>query len=342
MLAGSRSLPHRPMPERPGREHSLIPAVMTRLSPLILLMIAFALSACAPRASMPVLSPDNQTTAVELDSVPFYPQEQYQCGPAALATVLDWSGIDTTPERLAPALMIPARQGSLQIELQAQARAQGRVPFTLRGDLRALQTELAAGHPVLVLQNLAFDWRPVWHYAVVVGMDAAARTVTLRSGRERRHVVSWSTFERTWARADYWGLVVLEPGRLPAGAEPAQVVNAAAPFEEKRAWTSAEKIYRSAQQRWPRQIVFALGTANSRYAQGDLHGAEQVYRKVIADFPDDPVGYNNLALVLADLERWSEAERMAAQAVRIGGPLRAEFLDTQQRIAQRVRGRDTD
>ena len=334
------------MPERPGRNYSSIRsriyAMTSRLPSFILLLAVFALSACAPRASQPVLSPDSQAAAIELDSVPFYPQEQYQCGPAALATVLDWSGLAITPERLAPALMIPARQGSLQIELQAQTRAHGRVPFALRGDLRALQAELAAGHPVLVLQNLAFDWRPVWHYAVVVGMDPVARTVTLRSGRERRHVVSWTTFQRTWARARHWGLVILEPGRLPASAEPAQVLSAAAAFDEKRVWSSAEKIYRSAQQRWPRQIIFALGTANSRYAQGDLHGAEQVYRKVIAEFPDDPVGYNNLSLVLADLERWNEAERMAAQAVRIGGPLRAEFLDTQRRIAQRLHKGNAD
>lgn len=311
-----------------------------RLLPIVLLLLAL-LPACAARAPAPE-SPVPQAAAIRLDTVPFYPQEQYQCGPAALATVLDWSGVEITPERLAPALMIPARQGSLQIELQAQARAQGRVPFVLRGELQAVQAELAAGHPVLVLQNLAFEWRPLWHYAVVVGSDPAARTFTLRSGREREHVVAWSTFERTWARAQHWALVILEPGMLPATAEAPQVLQAAAPFEEKRAWASAERIYRSAQQRWPRQAVFALGVANSRYAQGDVQGAERAYRRVIVDFPDDAVGYNNLALVLADLERWHEAERMAARAVALGGPLRAEFLDTRRRIEQRRRspGRD--
>lgn len=303
--------------------------------PIALLLTVALLAGCAAQAPHPVST--LQTAAIELDAVPFHPQEQYQCGPAALATMLEWSGVDTTPERLVPVLMIPARQGSLQIELQAQSRAQGRVPFPLRGDFAAMQAELAAGHPVLVLQNLAFDWKPVWHYAVVVGIDPVAQTVILRSGRERRHVVGWSTFERTWARAGHWGLVILPPGTLPASADTAQIVSAAVPFEEKHRWASAEKIYRSAQQRWPRQIVFALGVANSRYAQGDLHGAEQAYRRVVADFPQDPVGYNNLALVLADLERWHEAERLAAHAVSLGGPLQAEFLDTQRRIKQRRR-----
>lgn len=312
-----------------GRYHRPVPVA-------VLLFAVTLLAGCAARVPMPEL----RGAALELDAVPFYPQEQYQCGPAALATVLDWNGAAITPEQLAPALMIPARKGSLQIELQAQARARGYVPFSVRGDLRALQAELAAGHAPLVLQNLAFDWQPVWHYAVVVGIDPVARTVTLRSGRERRHVVGWTTFERTWARAAHWGLVILKPGGLPATADAAQVLAAVAPFEEKREWKAAEAVYQSAAARWPRQTVFALGVANSRYARGDRAGAERAYRSVIAAFPDDPVAYNNLALVLADLQRWPEAERSVARALEIGGPLREEFLDTQRRIRQRIESAD--
>lgn len=286
------------------------------------------LTACAPHPPLP----DMQGAAVELDAVPFFPQEQYQCGPAALATVLQWSGVAVTPEQLAPTLMIPARKGSLQIELQARTRAQGRVPFALHGGLPSLHAELNAGHPVLVLQNLAFDWKPVWHYAVVVGLNPHTRTVTLRSGRERRHEVNWETFENTWARAAHWGLVILKPDELPVTAKPASVLEAVAPFEQAKHWEIAEAVYRSAAQRWPRQTVFALGVANSRYARGELAGAESAYREVIAAFPDDPVAYNNLALVLADRKRWDEAERLVACALELGGALHEEFLDTQRRI----------
>jgi len=34
---------------------------------------------------------------VELTEVPFFPQEDYQCGPAALATVLNVTGVTITP-----------------------------------------------------------------------------------------------------------------------------------------------------------------------------------------------------------------------------------------------------
>lgn len=294
-----------------------------------LLLVALALTGCVPPPQSPV---DTDRAAAELAAVPFFPQEDYQCGPAALATVLQWSGVPATPETLAPALMIPARQGSLQIELLAQTRAQGRVPFLVPGELRALQAELDAGHPIVVLQNLALDWHPVWHYAVVVGIDPATRTVVLRSGREQRHVVGWGVFDRTWARAERWGMVVLAPGTLPASARSDDVLAAAAPFEQRQDWAVSEAVYRSAAARWPGQAAFRVGLANSLYALGRLTEAETWYRALIADFPDDPVAYNNLALLLADRERWAEAERLVTRALELGGPLRGEFEDTQRKI----------
>ena len=44
---------------------------------------------------------------VRLPSVPFYPQEAYQCGPAALAMVLDWSQANVNPEELTQELYTP-------------------------------------------------------------------------------------------------------------------------------------------------------------------------------------------------------------------------------------------
>ena len=63
--------------------------------------------------------------AVELTETDFYPQTTDQCGPAALATVLNTTGMQVLPADLAPSLYIPGRQGSLQIELMAATRSYG-------------------------------------------------------------------------------------------------------------------------------------------------------------------------------------------------------------------------
>ena len=160
---------------------------------------------------------------IRLQGVPFYPQLEYECGPAALAGVLGASGVSATPATLSPQVYLPGRQGSLQVELMAATRRAGRIPYIVDGTPQALVAELAAGRPVLVLQNLQTRDFPVWHYAVLVGLDAAANRVYLNSGAEQSLPVAAPEFLRTWDWAGRWALVVLRPGELPAGAQAARL-----------------------------------------------------------------------------------------------------------------------
>ena len=124
-------------------------------------LMACALWACSINAPVELseLSPELPDSArVE---VPFHPQTELQCGPAALATVLGASGALATPETLAPQVYLPDRGGSLQIELQAASRTWGRIPFQLAPDISQLLDELATGRPVLVLQNLGTESLPI-------------------------------------------------------------------------------------------------------------------------------------------------------------------------------------
>ena len=142
-------------------------------------------SSVPPRISRQLT--ENLTARHELDSVPFYPQKAYQCGPAALAMVLEWSGINVDPDTLVPEVFTPSHKGSLQSALIGTARRHSRIAYPI-SSLSDMLTEVAAGHPVIVLQNLGLSWYPVWHYAVVVGYDLPQGIVILHSGvtRERR------------------------------------------------------------------------------------------------------------------------------------------------------------
>jgi hypothetical protein len=277
---------------------------------------------------------------VELTSVPFYPQEEYQCGPAALAAVLNWAGDFVTPDELTPQVYLPERQGSLQLELIGAVRRHGRIPYVLRPQLESVFAEVASGNPVLVLQNLSFWWYPKWHYAVVVGFDLGHDRIVLRSGREQRHDIPLEIFERTWRRSHYWAMVVMPPDRLPFTAEEIPYVQAVAPLERLARWQETSVAYATALKRWPKSLAARMGLGNSRYAQGDLGGAEEAFRQATRDHPDAAAAFNNLAQMLAEQNRWPEARTAAQRAVELGGAQIDVFRDTLKQIEVRLENKN--
>ena len=287
-----------------------------------------ALTACAaPQAVQLLDDPGHLPPRVEMTDVPFFPQEQYYCGPAALATVLAWSGLEVTQEDLVPQVYTPGRQGTLRSDVVAAARRNGRlaVPVDTLADLLA---ELDAGHPVLVFQNLALNWYPQWHFAVAIGYDLGSGDLILRSGTEQRRVTRLSTFEHTWRRGDYWALVVLPADTLPATASELEVLQAASGLEQTARPTDAMMAYQAAQDRWPDSLGAVMGLGNTRYALGDREGARQAFAEAVGRHPDAAPAWNNLAVVLAELERPTEALDAARKAVRLGGSNAPTYRET--------------
>lgn len=296
------------------------------------------LSACAGRG--PVLAPrlaqGAAAPAVELHAVPFFAQQDYQCGPAALATVLHHAGRAVRPEDLTAQVYLPAKQGSLQLELIAASRRHGRVAYPIDPQLDALLAQLQAGHPVLVLQNLALALWPQWHYAVVIGYDPATDVVVLRSGIERRLLMPARRFLATWRRADYWGLVVLEPGTLPARVDVTRYLQAVAPLESQGKYAAAAAAYQAAVDRWPGHALSRLGLGNARYGQGRLRAAEQQYRAVLALQKDHVLAGNNLGQVLAEQGCYEQALRVIDDvAATYKGPLTAALQQTRAEVLRR-------
>jgi tetratricopeptide (TPR) repeat protein len=255
----------------------------------------------------------------EVAEVPFFPQEEYYCGPAALAMALNWSGLPVTQEEVAAEVYTPGREGTLQSDLLAAARRHGRlaVPVATLSDLTA---ELAAGHPVVVFQNLGLGWFPVWHYAVAVGYDLRSRDLVLRSGLEPRRVTPLRTFERTWARGDHWALLVLPPDELPAAADETTVLRAATGLEQAQRFREAALAYGAIIERWPDSLTAWIGLGNVAYAAGSLDAAEDAFRRATERHPEAAAAWNNLAHVLAARGRQAEAIAAAERAVGLGGP----------------------
>jgi Tetratricopeptide repeat/Peptidase_C39 like family len=284
-----------------------------------LALAALALAGCATPQLQAVRehAPDYAPRA-EVAGVPFVEQSRDYCGPASLAMVLAWSGAPTPLEALVGQAYTPGRSGALPPDVLSAARRRGRLAVPV-GTLDALLRELEAGHPVLVLQNLSLDWAPQWHYAVAVGYDLPGETLLLRSGPHARLPTPLATFERTWARGGYWGLVVLPAGELPATAGERAVLEATAGLERAGRLPEAARGYRAALARWPESYAGWMGLGNARYGQGDLSGAADAFRAATARDPAPGAAWHNLALVLAELHDPAAAQA-ARQALALAPP----------------------
>jgi tetratricopeptide (TPR) repeat protein len=317
------------LPSRPRRR------VARRLTAAGFLLLGLA--GCATPQLQALLSGDSSLPQrVELDSVPFYPQDEYQCGPAALAMVLEAGGKPIQPEALRPQVFIPDRQGSLQVEMLAAARRNGFVAVELNPKLSDLLAEIAGGNPPVVLQNLALDWVPAWHYAVAVGYDLNEQQIVLRSGTERRLAMPLATFERTWQRGGYWAMLALPPGRFPVSVAPADYMSAVTRLEKAGPPEASQAAYRRALERWPDQFTALMGVGNTSYRAGDYEGAEKAFRRATSVYPRSAAAHNNLAQTLADMDRYDEALAEARLAVGLGGPLEDTSTRTLDAIVKRT------
>ncbi|MFW6055042.1 MAG: PA2778 family cysteine peptidase [Thermodesulfobacteriota bacterium] len=269
--------------------------------------------------------------ARRLAFVPFFAQDSLQCGPASLASALSWSGIEVSPLQLRQEVYTPDRKGSLQPDLKTAARRRGRLAYEISG-LQELLQEVAAGHPVIVLQNLGLTWFPRWHYAVAVGYDLNKGQVFLHSGQKEAVSRKLGLFSKTWKRSGYWGLVVLRPGTLPAAAERKRYLQAVLGLEQAGQLQAAVKGYEAALSRWPDSQTAAVGRGNCLYGLGDLEAAADAFQQAAADHPRSPEIYNNLAQTLMDLGRLEKALTAAQTAVGLGGPHREIFEQTLQEI----------
>lgn len=297
-------------------------------------LLLCALAACATPATDRILAdPRGLPKQTEIVGVPFFPQEEAYCGPAALASVLAWSGLPVTQPEIAAQVYTPGRGGTLQSDMLASARRNGRMAVAVES-LSGILHEVSVGRPVLVFQNLAFDWYPQWHYAVAYGYDLSAGTLLLHSGREERHTVGLAAFERSWARGGSWALVVLPPHRLPVEAREKATIEAAAALARVGQEDAAESAFAAIAARWPDSVIARLGLGNARYQQEKYHGAERAFRAAIEREPRNADAWNNLAYTLAKQGRRADAIAAARKAVAFGTPKNATYRDTLNEVSR--------
>lgn len=280
--------------------------------------------------------PSDLPVRTELTEVPFFAQEEYYCGPAALAMALNAAGVRVTPESLIEQVYLPGRKGSLQIEMLVAARRHGLIAYELAPQVTDLLREVATGTPVIVLENYGFRLFPIWNYAVLIGYDLEDGEVIRRSGSKQRQTMPLAVFEYLWKDEGYWAMIAVPPDRVPVTATEPRYANAVVALEKSGQVKNAHIAYNAMLKRWPSSIAGLMGRGNTAYALNDLATAESAFTQATQHHPGAAAAFNNLAQVLAERGKLDEALAAAERAVSLGGPLLPATQATLGEIRKKV------
>ncbi len=168
---------------------------------LIYAVLAFSCLMLCACASAPAKVQEKEIT---IGNVPFYPQEDYQCGPASLAGVLNFLGLTTTPEAIAKDIFSKSAGGTLTVDMVLYAQGKGFSALDYSGGMKDLREKLDAGSPVIVMVDYgAWVWQKN-HFMVVVGYNDDG--IVANSGKEKAEFIRNDSFLKSWKRTGYWSL----------------------------------------------------------------------------------------------------------------------------------------
>lgn len=143
-----------------------------------------------------------------IEGVPFYPQDEYMCGPAALASVIGFYGASGSMDSVAREVYSARLKGTLPMDLLIYAKEKGFEAKYFRGGMDALRESLVRKEPLILFLNLGYDFYPVGHYVVAVGMDEASKVVYAHSGMKEHERFTMKELERSWSKTGYSTLLV--------------------------------------------------------------------------------------------------------------------------------------
>ena len=143
-----------------------------------------------------------------IQNVPFFPQEDYYCGPSALAGLLTYYGHPTTQTEIADEIFLPRHLGTLSMDLLLYSQAKGLNTKVVEGSLDLLKSEIEQRHPVVVFLNLGLKVFPKGHFITVIGYDDLNQTIIAHSGRQSDQQIPYRRFLPAWEKTGFWMLLV--------------------------------------------------------------------------------------------------------------------------------------
>lgn len=251
--------------------------------------------------------------------VPFIEQADNHCGPSSLAMILSYKNHPVTLETLTSQMYTPEKKGSFKTDLINTVRRQGLLAVEVK-ELKNMLSEIATDHPVLVFQNLGFNWYPNWHFAVAIGYDLAVPEMILHSGKNKQDTMDMRLFERSWSLGDHWSVVILKPGELSQTGNDLEHVAAISGLEQVGKLKEAHLSYQAVLKKWPQSLPGHIGMANVHYTEKKYKLSVKVLKEALKFHPTHSMLWHNLATAQGASGDIKEAKKSTQECLRFALP----------------------
>ena len=141
-----------------------------------------------------------------IDNVPFFPQEEYQCGPASLAGVLNYYGLKLSPEEIANEIYSKSARGTLTIDMVLFVQKRGMSAKQYSGSLDDIRKNIDNKNPVIVMIDTGIFFVQQYHFMVITGYNEEG--IIVNSGKEQNKFMTENKFLNMWKKTKYWILEI--------------------------------------------------------------------------------------------------------------------------------------
>jgi len=289
------------------------------------------LSGCATsfthRVNPPAILESRET--LYLKDVPAVDQRAYQCGPAALESVIRYWGGNADADSIGEGIYKPGSRGVLNFSLAQYAKTEGfwsEIHEERAGD--GLKNWLRRGVPPIVMLDSGVLWARAYHFVVLKGFDDHQGIFYANTGVPETQAIEYKEFERRWKKAGYWSLIISPPEKVDWDLSEAQSVELALIFEKNGDLIQAERWLESALKMNPESVPAKFNLANIYLKSKRFGQATLIYQGLLKSNPGRSEISNNLAWVYYEEGLYQDALAVVMEAFKNGAQRNYDILDT--------------
>ncbi len=174
---------------------------------LLLLLLLSVLPGCRRNSVEMVSCPGQSMSIRELDVKPLY-QTAFGCGPASVAMVLQYHGVDVSKEEATAALYSKTLEGTHIADMRVFASRYIKPSRVVPSSMCKIVESLSRGNPVILFLDLGKGMISNPRYIVAVGYDMKHQILVYHNGYSKFTRAPFEVLKEPWRKTGNLALFI--------------------------------------------------------------------------------------------------------------------------------------